>query len=211
MLYRVKEIFYSLQGEGIQAGRPSVFCRFSGCNLWSGLEEDRERSSCRFCDTDFVGTDGTDGGIYDSNQLVTVFNRLWPKGLKAKHLVFTGGEPLLQLDSALVQLAKRHGFETALETNGTHHVPDGIDWITVSPKPRAKLVQKKGSELKLLFPSPNDPSEFESLNFHYFLLSPLYTGNSEEWQINLRLATDYCLSHPNWRLTMQYHRIWNIR
>jgi 7-carboxy-7-deazaguanine synthase len=212
MSYSIKEIFYTLQGEGAQTGRPAVFCRFTGCNLWSGHEKDRERAICQFCDTDFVGTDGTGGGQFDSACAVAQrVSSQWPaqrdEGVRPL-VVCTGGEPLLQLDEALVAAFHQAGFEVAIETNGTHPAPTGIDWICVSPKAGTDLVLRSGHELKLIFPQENaEPSLYENLDFQYFFLQPMDGPNREE---NTQLALRYCLEHPRWRLSLQTHKLLGI-
>ena len=209
MAYAVKEIFYTLQGEGAQAGRPAVFCRFAGCNLWSGREEDRAQAVCRFCDTDFVGTDGTAGGKYaDAADLAAVIARHWPGG-EGAFVVCTGGEPLLQLDSALIAALHGHGFEVAVETNGTIPAPAGIDWLCVSPKAGAVLAQRSGDELKLVYPQPDAlPERFAALAFTHFLLQPMDGPRRDE---HTRAALAYCLAHPRWRLSLQTHKMLGIR
>jgi len=213
MNYAVKEIFYTLQGEGANVGRPSVFCRFAGCNLWSGREADRPSAVCRFCDTDFVGTDGSSGGRYsNAKELADAVVALWPKnsppGARA-FVVFTGGEPLLQLDAQLAGLMREHGFEVAIETNGTLLPPDGVDWICMSPKAGAELVLRNGHELKLVFPQKGlDPEEMEKLDFQHFFLQPM---DGRELAANTQLAIAYCLAHPRWRLSMQTHKLLGIR
>ena len=207
MAYSVKEAFYTLQGEGGQTGRAAVFCRFAGCNLWSGREADREQATCRFCDTDFVGTDGLGGGKFDSpDALAAHVAALWPAGkVQGKPLVVcTGGEPLLQLDEPLVDALHRHGFEIAVETNGTQAAPAGIDWICVSPKAGADLVLTRGTALKLVFPQPGAmPERFAGLDFQLFYLQPM---DGLERLRNTRAAIDYCLTHPQWRLSVQTHK-----
>ncbi len=199
MSYAVKEIFYTLQGEGAHAGRPAVFCRFSGCNLWSGRESDRSTAVCQFCDTDFVGVDGTGGGKFAfAEELAAEIDQAWPGTSDArpikKIVVCTGGEPLLQLDSALIDALHARNFEIAVETNGTIAAPAGIDWICVSPKAGAQLVQRSGDELKLVFPQPGvDPAGFELLSFRYFFLQPMDGPNRAA---NTELAVRYCLDHP---------------
>jgi len=209
MSYAVKEIFYTLQGEGIQAGRPAVFCRFAGCNLWSGREADRPSAVCQFCDTDFVGTDGTDGGRYaDATALAKAVASLWPGGGKP-FVVCTGGEPLLQLDPPLIDALHANGFEIAIETNGTIAAPPGIDWICVSPKAGAPLVQTTGDELKLVVPQPGlTLAMFEPLKFRFFSVQPM---DNPDRQNNTRMATDLCLRHPMWRLSLQTHKQIGIR
>ena len=211
MSYAVKEIFYTLQGEGAQTGRPAVFCRFSGCNLWSGREEDRSTAVCRFCDTDFVGMDGTSGGRFDTaDALADVVARTWPSsGIHCKpFVVCTGGEPLLQLDQALIDALHQTGFEIAIETNGTLAISPGIDWVCVSPKARAQLRLSSGNELKLVFPQDGaGPELYEQLDFEHFFLQPM-DGPAQE--ANTRLALRYCLEHPRWRLSLQTHKLLNI-
>lgn len=211
MTYAVKEIFYTLQGEGANAGRAAVFCRFAGCNLWSGREEDRATAVCRFCDTDFVGTDGDGGGKFDTPRaLAAAIGAKWPAGgAGRKFVVCTGGEPLLQLDAPLVEALRAEGFEIAVETNGTLEPPAGDLWLTVSPKAGAPFILRHGSELKLVFPQPGaEPGKFEKLAFDHFFLQPM---DSPERARNTALATDYCLAHPQWRLSLQTHKIIGIR
>lgn len=211
MTYSVKEIFYTLQGEGANAGRPAVFCRFSGCNLWTGREQDRATAVCRFCDTEFVGTDGDGGGKFESAEaLASAVAARWPAGGKGTPLmVCTGGEPLLQLDAALVEALRAKGFSIAVETNGTLEPPAGDLWLTVSPKSGAPFVLKRGSELKLVYPQPGaDPEKFAGLAFDHFFLQPM---DSPERAKNTALAVDYCLAHPQWRLSLQTHKITGIR
>jgi 7-carboxy-7-deazaguanine synthase (Cx14CxxC type) len=209
MTYAVKEIFYTLQGEGANAGRPAVFCRFAGCNLWSGREEDRADAVCRFCDTDFVGTDGENGGKYRSAEdLVQMIALQWPQGEGERFVVCTGGEPMLQIDQPLVDALHAAGFEIAIETNGSLPVLDTIDWICVSPKADAPLVVTKGNELKVVIPQDNQRlSEYAKLDFEYFLVQPM-DGPSRD--INTKLAIDWCKRHPQWRLSMQTHKYLNI-
>jgi 7-carboxy-7-deazaguanine synthase len=212
MSYAVKEIFYTLQGEGINAGRPAVFCRFAGCNLWTGREEDRAAAVCTFCDTDFVGTDGPGGGKFRSPaELAGAVLDRWPSDAPArarKLVVCTGGEPLLQLDEALVDALHAAGFEIAVETNGTRLPPPGIDWICVSPKANQALMLRAGNELKLVFPQEAAPPErFEQLDFEHFLLQPMDGPAAAE---NTQLALRYCLENPQWRLSLQTHKILRI-
>ncbi|WP_300649465.1 7-carboxy-7-deazaguanine synthase [Hydrogenophaga sp.] len=212
MSYAVKEMFYTLQGEGLRAGRPAVFCRFAGCNLWSGREEDRERAVCRFCDTDFVGTDGVQGGKFaEASALAEQAATLWPAGQGHRYIVLTGGEPLLQVDSALIGALHAEGFEIALETNGTLPVPPGIDWICVSPKAGADWVQRSGHELKLVWPQPALlPQQVQAqtdLHFDHWLLQPM---DGPERGANTRSAIDHCQQHPHWRLSLQTHKILDI-
>ena len=211
MSYAVKEIFYTLQGEGANAGRPSVFCRFTGCNLWSGREADRATAVCRFCDTDFVGTDGAGGGRFASAEsLANAIAATW-RGTSTSSrplVVCTGGEPLLQLDEQLVELLHHRGFEIAVETNGTKLPPRGLDWICVSPKAGADLALRSGHELKLVFPQAGaEPEQFEDLDFQHFYLQPM-DGLAREG--NTQLAVRYCLDHPKWRLSLQTHKLLGI-
>jgi 7-carboxy-7-deazaguanine synthase (Cx14CxxC type) len=207
--YAVKEIFLTLQGEGGQAGRPAVFCRFAGCNLWSGREQDRASAVCTFCDTDFVGMDGPGGGRFaDAKALASAVEAAWTGGPNDRLVVCTGGEPLLQLDPALIGALHARGFAIALETNGTLPAPDGVDWICVSPKADATVVQTRGHELKLVYPQADvDPAAFEHLDFERFLLQPMdgpdRAGNTEK-------AIAYCLAHPRWRLSVQTHKYLGI-
>ena len=209
MSYAVKEIFLTLQGEGGQAGRPAVFCRFAGCNLWSGREEDRASAVCTFCDTDFVGMDGVGGGRFaDAEALADAVQAAWRGGLDDRLTVLTGGEPLLQVDQALVTALHERGFAIALETNGTLPVPAGIDWICVSPKAQAPVVQTRGQELKLVYPQAGvDPARFETWDFERFLLQPM---DSPDRAANTQAAIAYCLEHPRWRLSVQTHKYLGI-
>ncbi len=209
MTYAVKEIFYTLQGEGAQAGRPAVFCRFAGCNLWSGREEDRAAAVCRFCDTDFVGMDGTEGGRYpDAAALAGAVAAAWPGG-GVPFVICTGGEPLLQLDDALVAALHERGFQIAVETNGTvAPAPAGLDWVCVSPKAGAPLRLLEGDELKLVVPQPIDLDELEALRFKRFSLQPMDGPAVRE---NTRLAVELCLQRPRWQLSLQTHKLLGIR
>jgi 7-carboxy-7-deazaguanine synthase (Cx14CxxC type) len=211
MSYAIKEIFYTLQGEGAQAGRPAVFCRFSGCNLWSGRESDRATAFCQFCDTDFVGVDGPGGGKFESAEaLAAAIEQKWPResSLGKRFVVCTGGEPLLQLDASLIQALHSRDFEIAVETNGTVAAPAGVDWLCVSPKAGTKLAQKSGDELKLVYPQAGaDPEAFELLPFRHFFLQPM-DGPSRS--ANTGLAVRYCLDHPQWRLSLQTHKFLGI-
>jgi len=211
MTYSVKEIFYTLQGEGAQAGRAAVFLRFAGCNLWTGLERDRATAVCRFCDTDFVGTDGTGGGKFpDAASLARAVFAQWPGHAQGKpYVVCTGGEPLLQIDPPLVSALHDQGFEIAIETNGTLLPPPGIDWICVSPKANAEQKLKRGDELKLVYPQAGaDPQSFVGQDFRNFFLQPM---DSDQKSANTEAATAYCLAHPQWRLSLQTHKLIGIR
>lgn len=205
MTYSAKEIFKTLQGEGAHAGRAAVFCRFSGCNLWSGRESDRAGAACTFCDTDFVGTDGEGGGKFaTAQQLAQTLAQTWGNDTHERYVVFTGGEPLLQLDAALLDAVHAQGFTVAIETNGTVAPPAGIDWICVSPKGVAPLVLTGGNELKLVFPQAHAmPEAFTHLDFQHFFLQPMDGPNRVE---NTRLAVQYCMQHPQWRLSLQTHK-----
>jgi 7-carboxy-7-deazaguanine synthase (Cx14CxxC type) len=211
MSYAVKEIYYTLQGEGAQAGRAAVFCRFAGCNLWSGHEEDRPEAKCRFCDTDFVGVDGEGGGRFETaEELAEAIVQKWHanSGLGKRFVVCTGGEPLLQLDAELITALHGREFEIAVESNGTIAAPEGVDWLTVSPKAGAELKQRSGDELKLVFPQLGvDPAEFEALAFQHFFLQPMDGPSREAYT---ELALRYCLEHPQWRLSLQTHKILGI-
>jgi len=208
MTYRVKEIFYTLQGEGSQSGRPAVFCRFTSCNLWTGREQDRHRAVCRFCDTDFVGTNGPGGGRFATPaELAGAVAAQWlgPRPVRGRPLVVcTGGEPLLQLDEAAIAALHAEGFEVAIETNGTRSVPDGVDWVCVSPKGTVPLVVHRGNELKLVFPQVDAPPErFERLSFGRLLLQPM---DGDDHEANTLAAIAYCLAHPDWELSLQTHK-----
>jgi len=210
MTYAVKEIFYTLQGEGANTGRPAVFCRFAGCNLWSGLERDRDKAVCRFCDTDFVGTDGAGGGKFaDADALADAVAKAWTgNGSAQRFVVCTGGEPLLQLDEALIDAFHTRGFTVAVETNGTMPAPAGLDWICVSPKADAELVLTRGDELKLVYPQTGAPPErYAALSFKHRFLQPM---DGDDRAANSRKAVDYCLAHPEWRLSMQTHKYLGI-
>lgn len=212
MTYAVKEIFFTLQGEGSNTGRPAVFCRFAGCNLWTGREADRADATCQFCDTDFVGVDGPGGGKFaTADDLARAVDEKWPANVSArarKLVVCTGGEPLLQMDRALVRALHAHGFEIAIETNGTQMPPEGIDWICVSPKAGAPLVLTAGNELKLVYPQAGgEPERYADLDFEQFFLQPMDGPDRER---NTELALAYCLSHPQWRLSIQTHKLLGI-
>lgn len=202
--YIVKEIFYTLQGEGYNAGKAAVFCRFSGCNLWNGKEKNRENAICSFCDTDFVGTNGALGGKYTLINLVDKITKLWPSTKKDKFIVFTGGEPLLQLDKLLIKEIKDNNFKIAIETNGTILPPPGIDWVCVSPKAKSNFILKKANEIKLVYPQENlDPRKFEELEFDHFYIQPLYNKKLKE---NNKKAIDFVLKNPSWKLSIQSHK-----
>lgn len=210
-MYSVKEIFHTLQGEGANTGTPAVFLRFAGCNLWSGREKDRATAVCRFCDTEFVGTDGTGGGKFHSAALLAkAVEAKWPaRARTGRFVVCTGGEPLLQLDAALVEALHATGFRIAIETNGTLAAPEGVDWTCVSPKAGARLVQRHGDELKLVYPQPGaEPERYVDLEFEHFFLQPMDGPRRDE---NTRLAADYCMRHPGWRLSLQVHKLIGIR
>ncbi len=209
-MYSVKEIFYTLQGEGLHSGRPAVFCRFAGCNLWTGREQDRATAVCTFCDTDFVGI-GPDGGKFaTADELAAAVAARWPEVTEGKRFVVcTGGEPLLQLDEAAIDALHARGFEVAVETNGTQPLPRGLDWVCVSPKSDAPVVVAGGDELKLVFPQPQAmPERFIGLDFRHFLLQPM-DGPSRE--ANTQAAIAYCLAHPRWRLSVQTHKVIGVR
>jgi 7-carboxy-7-deazaguanine synthase (Cx14CxxC type) len=211
MTYSVKEIFYTLQGEGAQSGRAAVFCRFAGCNLWSGREEDRASAVCTFCDTDFVGTDGIGGGKFASADALAeaIENRWEPQGRAGRYVVLTGGEPLLQVDEALTSALHARGFTIAVETNGTVPAPPGLDWICVSPKAQAEVVLKQGNELKLVYPQVDvDPARFTGLGFAHFFLQPM---DGPDRVANTERAIAYCQQHPQWRLGIQSHKMIGIR
>ncbi len=208
-IYSIKEVYYTLQGEGAHAGRPALFCRFSGCNLWSGREEDRTSAICTFCDTDFRGMDGPLGGRYLATELVDVLRSLWPQNGEGKpYVVCTGGEPLLQLDESLINVFHEAGFEVGVETNGTIGAPEGIDWICVSPKAGSELIQLSGNELKLVFPQDGlDPLDFMHLPFDHFYLQPM---DGPALKHNTQKSIDFCLAHPQWHLSLQTHKFTGI-
>ncbi|MEG9861115.1 MAG: 7-carboxy-7-deazaguanine synthase [Parvularculales bacterium] len=210
-MYSVKEIFYTLQGEGYYAGRPAILCRFAGCNLWSGREDDRTKAICSFCDTDFIGIDGLNGGRFaTAEELATAVERIWPVEEPSPYVVCTGGEPSLQLDEAVIESFHARGFTVAIETNGTHPLPQGIDWICVSPKANTTLSITKGHELKLIFPQVEPqahPECFEHLEFEHFYLQPMDSSAKVE---NSRQATAYCLNHSQWKLSVQLHKLMGI-
>ncbi len=212
-MYTVKELFYTVQGEGANTGRPAVFCRFSGCNLWSGREEDRRDAVCRFCDTDFFGIDGPGGGKFSTaDELARAVRRIWPgdvSRLRRPFVVCTGGEPALQLDNLLVAAFHDEGFEVAVETNGTKTLPHNIDWVCVSPKSGTELVTRHGNELKLVYPQPGaEPERFVGLSFDHLFLQPMDGPRRED---NTRLVLQYCLENPPWRVSLQAHKLLGIR
>ncbi|GAB4147718.1 MAG: 7-carboxy-7-deazaguanine synthase [Sphingomonadales bacterium] len=209
MTYQVKELFLTLQGEGAQTGRRAVFCRFAGCNLWSGREADRAQAQCRFCDTDFIGTDGPGGGKFTTAaSLAQAAKALWGTAPRP-FIVLTGGEPLLQLDAALIDALHGAGFEIAVESNGTLAAPQGIDWLTISPKAGTQIVQRQGQELKLVYPQDGAPPDaFAGWDFQHFFLQPM---DSPTQAANIRAATAYCLTHPQWRLSLQTHKLIGLR
>lgn len=210
-MYKIKEIYYTLQGEGAHTGRPAVFCRFTGCNLWSGREEDRHKAICKFCDTDFWGMDGEFGGKYTAAALARQVMALWPgegnPGMP--YVVCTGGEPLLQLDEPLVEAFHQVGLEVAIETNGTINAPKNIDWICMSPKANTDIVQTSGQELKLVFPQKGaEPERFENMDYDHFFLQPM---DSPDVEYYTKLAIRYCMEHPKWRLSLQTHKLLDIK
>jgi len=207
LIYSIKEIYYTLQGEAYHAGRPAIFCRFSGCNLWSGREEDRHKAICKFCDTDFWGIDGENGGKYNDSELVSKILSLWPRET-APFIVFTGGEPALQLDAELIFELKKVDAEIAIETNGTLELPSGIDWICMSPKADTEIVIDVGNELKIVYPQTGvDPSEFLHMDFEHYYIQPMDGPFREQ---NTKAAIAYCKSHPEWKLSVQTHKLLNI-
>jgi len=208
MTYSVKELYFTLQGEGVQVGRPAVFCRFAGCNLWTGREQNRADAVCQFCDTEFVGTDGPDGGRFKrAEDLARTVAETWAAEAEegVPYVVCTGGEPLLQLDAPLIAAFKAEGFQVGIETNGTLQAPEGLDWICVSPKAAADLVQKSGNELKLVYPQDGaQPERYAGLAFEHFLLQPM---DGPDQETNTALASDYCAAHPEWRVSLQTHKL----
>ncbi len=207
--YKIKEIYYTLQGEGAHTGRPAVFLRFTGCNLWSGREEDRAEAVCKFCDTEFVGMDGPEGGKYTASALAEKVDSLWPKGQSQKYVVCTGGEPLLQLDELLIAALHKKQFQVAVETNGTINIPKGIDWICMSPKANTVIVVREGSELKMVVRQADiQPEDFETWQFDHFFLQPMDGPEVDE---HTQWAAQYCLDHPKWKLSIQTHKILGIK
>lgn len=207
-MYKIKEIYYTIQGEGFHTGRPAVFCRFAGCNLWTGREEDRDKAICKFCDTNFWGTDGINGGKYELDDLVKIIKSLWPASYDEIFVVCTGGEPALQIDDAFISGLHLAGMKVAIESNGTIALPDGIDWICISPKADTEIIVTKGDELKLVYPqNENKPEDYLSLDFTHFYLQPL----DDLYQVkNTELSIKYCLNNPIWKLSMQTHKVLGI-
>ena len=208
-MYSVKEIYYTIQGEGFHSGRPAVFCRFSGCNLWSGREEDRHKAICQFCDTDFWGTDGENGGKYSLDELVEKIKSLYPEGQPNPYVICTGGEPALQVDEKLVAALQDVGFEVGIETNGTHLLPMTIDWICVSPKANTKILIDSGDELKIVVPQIGiDPLKFEDMDFSHFYVQAM---ESEQWDANIEHAVNFVLNNPKWKLSVQSHKYIGVK
>lgn len=208
-MYAVKEIYYTIQGEGFHTGRPAVFCRFSGCNLWSGREEDRSKAICQFCDTNFWGTDGENGGKYSLFELVELIYSLYPENQPGPYVVCTGGEPALQVDEALVQALQEKGFEVAIETNGTHKLPAALDWVCMSPKANTNIIVDKGDEIKIVIPQRGiDPRDFENLKFKHFFVQAM---ESEQWDDNIKHAVDFAMQNPKWRLSVQTHKYLGVK
>ncbi|MBT8191401.1 MAG: 7-carboxy-7-deazaguanine synthase [Saprospiraceae bacterium] len=206
-VYAIKEIYYTLQGEASHAGRPAIFCRFSGCNLWSGREEDRHKAICQFCDTDFWGTDGENGGKYSAEALIEKLISLWPSDI-SPFVVFTGGEPALQLDESLIGILKAHHFEIAIETNGTLELPDGIDWICMSPKANTDIVINSGNEIKIIYPQKGiDPLDFKEYDFEFFYIQPMDNPDRDK---NTKACIEFCKANPQWRLSLQTHKYLDI-
>jgi len=207
-MYKIKEIYYTIQGEGYHTGRPAVFCRFSGCNLWTGRESDREKAVCKFCDTDFWGMDGSNGGKYSAHELALKIKSLWPNSKKNVFVVCTGGEPALQMDEGLIQTFHAEGIEIAIETNGTILLPKGIDWVCVSPKADTEILVTEGDELKLVYPQKeNLPNQYLHLEFKHFYLQPL---DDENQKLHIKDTIDYCLQNPFWKLSTQTHKFLGI-
>ena len=209
MMYTVKEIYFTLQGEGYHTGRPAVFIRFTGCNLWTGLEWDRQSAICDWCDTDFVGTDGPNGGKYSTTEITNIITDLWPESQSSRpYIVCTGGEPLLQMDNTLIETIHDAGFEIGLETNGTMLPPQGIDWICVSPKSKADFILKKGNELKIVFPQSGiNPRQHENLEFDHFFIQPMDGKKQKE---NIKKSEEFVFKYPQWKLSLQTHKIVGI-
>ena len=208
-MFSIKEIYYTIQGEGFHSGRPAVFCRFSGCNLWSGREEDRSKAICQFCDTDFWGTDGENGGKYSTQELIAKIRSLFPKDAPNPFVVCTGGEPALQLNEELVTGLQAAGFEVAIETNGTHEIPESLDWVCVSPKANTEIIIKEGDELKIVIPQIGvDPKDFANLNFTHFYVQAM---ESAKWEENTEYAVDYVMKNPKWKLSVQTHKYLGVK
>ena len=208
-MYAVKEIYYTIQGEGFHAGRPAVFCRFSGCNLWSGREEDRSKAICQFCDTNFWGTDGENGGKYNVNELVSLIKSLFPADQPNPYVVCTGGEPALQVNELLVNALHKEGFQVGIETNGTHEIPASLDWICMSPKANTDIIIDKGDEIKIVVPQNGiDPKNFESMGFDHFFIQAM---ESEKWDHNIKFAIEYVMCNPKWRLSVQTHKYIGVK
>ncbi|MDP6168881.1 MAG: 7-carboxy-7-deazaguanine synthase [Candidatus Marinimicrobia bacterium] len=209
MMYKVKEIYYTLQGEGFHTGRPSIFIRFTGCNLWTGLEKDRDAAICNWCDTDFVGTNGSNGGKYSAIEIKKIILDLWPKNqTSTPYVVCTGGEPLLQIDDDLVHIIHDAGFEIGLETNGTLMPPEGVDWICVSPKANTDLALIKGHELKVVYPQCGiNPRVYENLNFEHFFIQPM---DGDDQETTIKKSEEFVMKHPMWKLSLQTHKIMGI-
>lgn len=208
-MYSIKEIYYTIQGEGFHTGRPAVFCRFSGCNLWSGREEDRSKAICQFCDTNFWGTDGENGGKYNVSELVSLIKSLYPTNQPNPYLVCTGGEPALQVDESLVQALHEVGFEVGIETNGTQEIPNAIDWICMSPKANTNIIVDKGNEIKIIVPQMGiDPKDFENLEYDHFYVQAM---ESEQWDDNIKFAIEYAMNNPKWNLSVQTHKYIGIK
>ena len=207
-MYTIKEIYFTQQGEGYHTGRPAVFLRFTGCNLWTGFEIDRESAICHWCDTDFVGMDGPYGGKYSADQVAETVQRMWPENEKKPYLVCTGGEPLLQMDDEFISTVHRSDFEIGIETNGTIPIPEEVDWVCVSPKSSAELIVKKGNELKIVYPQNGlDPLDYVGLDFDHFSLQPMDGPNIQK---TTHVTLDYCMKHPQWNLSLQTHKFLNI-
>ena len=208
-MYAVKEIYYTIQGEGFHSGRPAVFCRFSGCNLWSGREEDRSKAICQFCDTNFWGTDGENGGKYSLSDLVELIYNLYPKNQPKPYIVCTGGEPALQLDEDLVLALQAKGFEVAIETNGTHELPPSLDWVCMSPKANTDILVDKGDEIKIVIPQKGiNPEDFEHFDFKHFYVQAM---EAEQWDDNIKHAVDFVMGNPKWRLSVQTHKYLGVK
>jgi 7-carboxy-7-deazaguanine synthase (Cx14CxxC type) len=208
-MYAVKEIYYTIQGEGYHSGRPAVFCRFSGCNLWSGREEDRSKAICQFCDTNFWGTDGENGGKFTKEELVQLIKNLYPENQPNPYVVCTGGEPALQLDEDLVVALQSEGFEVAIETNGTQELAPSLDWVCMSPKANTKIVVKKGDELKIVVPQTDlNPADFEDYHFSHFYIQAM---DSKDWNRNTKYAIDFVLKNPKWKLSVQTHKYLGVK